>query len=138
MYTNATMPDSDWLQNEAGLISDWQPQYLEIKLKDYYRITCNNVREVFYMRPTNAQIEQFIKTGEYSHTDRTGRNRRIASPVTSAEERAYLFKMAQAKQLTYDISRGRAAIVGDGNVICADSADCLKQLGLYQRTEFTI
>lgn len=138
MYENATIPTADWLRNEAGLISDWQPQYLEIKLKDYYRITCNNVREVFYMRPTNAQIEQFVQTGEYSHTDRTGRIRRVASPVTGAEERAYLFKLAQAKQLIYDISRGRAAIVGDGNTICDDSAGCLKQLGLYQRTEFAV
>ena len=45
--------------------------------------------------------------------------------------------MAQAKQLLYDISKGRAALEGS-STIADDSADCLKELGLYQRTEFTI
>ena len=138
MYETATIPSTDWLLNEAGLISEWTPQYTQIKLKEYYRITCNNVREVFYMRPTSEQIEQFIQAGEYSHTDSLGRIKRIASPVKSAEERAYLFKMAQAKQLIYDLAKGRAAVVEGVNEISPDSLDCLKELGLYQRTEFTV
>lgn len=138
MYENATIPTTDWLQNEAGIINTWDSQYTKVKLNDYYRITCNNVRKVFYLRPTNAQIEEFIQTGKYTHTDTLGNIRTIASCITSLEERAYIFKMAQAKQLLYDISKGRAAVLEGSSTIADDSADCLKELGLYQRTEFTI
>jgi hypothetical protein len=138
MYENTTKPDSDFLKNEAGLdISVYAPAELTKRINEYYLNICNAVRELYYLKPTRANVETYIVSGSYDYTDFCGIVTTVECPVSDSAERAYLFKMAQARQLQYDMNAGRAAMLRGEDMkfnLCQDTVSIIKSLGLYQRT----
>ena len=140
MFKNITQLDDGFLNTELGFTFEGyslKPNDKKTLYRDYYFLTCNSIRRFFYLKPTNSQIEEYIKNGTYTHTDSLGNRYDVTCPIPSEEERKYFFKMAAAKQLMFDIPSGRAAMLRGENIstnLCRDAIDYIKQLGLYQRT----
>lgn len=130
MFGNATIIDDSFMKSELNFDFtgyQMQPKERTILYRENYLNVCNAVREMFYLRPTNRHIEDFIEDGYYTHTDSLGITREILCPVDEKEDRVYLFKLAQAKKLKDNLKMGTREIP-------QDAIDCIKQLGLYQRT----
>lgn len=101
--------------------------------KNYYDITCNSVASINKYLLTGEEIEEFLETG---HTHRMWG---INSPVKSADERKRLFKLAQGKQLMFDIDNSRLAMIANADLdrlICPETLSILKRLGLEQKVRF--
>lgn len=97
------------------------------KFNDYYYAICDYIREVFYLEPSNEQIESYLLNGVIEEH---------ICPITDAEERVYVFKRAMAKQLIFDMTNGRGAMMRDDSQhfnVCPDTYGAIKSLGLYQR-----
>lgn len=133
-----TIPDTDWLKNNMGWNSPWSSAYTAIKLNNYYDILCSIIYENFYLHPTDDQIEEYIANGTYTHTDTLDNKTVVTCKITTAEKRISLFKKAFAAQLIYDCENGRMASIGESETYAPDTVNCLKRLGLWQRTVFTI
>lgn len=132
MFENATLLTSDWLDsNITGNAPKWTAAFFSIKTKEYYNKICNYIKTNFYLRPTTAQIEEYIANGTYTHTDTLDNETVVTCKITAADERIYWFKMAQAYQLVYDCDNGLSDM-------CEDTKNCLLNLGIYQRTATTI
>lgn len=142
MFTNGTMTmlDDNFLRDETSFNLDGyglMPSDKKIKYKECYFLICNAITKLFYLRPTRQQIETYIAEGEYTHVDTLLKENLVECKIKDAEERVYLFKLAQAKQLEYDKISGRAAMLRGENMstnLCPDAIDCIKQLGLFRRT----
>lgn len=140
MFENITQLNDGFLNTELGFTFEGynlKPNDKKILYRDYYFLTCNAIRRMFYLKPSNSQIEEYLKNGTYTHTDSLGVKHDVVCQVESEEERKYFFKMATAKQLLYDMPSGRAAMLRGENMstnLCRDAIDYIKQLGLFQRT----
>lgn len=139
MFDNSTMLTKEWLLNEMSYEMEGFPKWQENKFKDYYTIICGFIRDRHFLRLSPAEIEEYITNGEYTYTSADiGEVVKITCNITDKDERAYYFKLAQAKQLIYDFNNGRAAMIRGEDMrygVCADTINALKILGLRQRTE---
>lgn len=123
-----TLLTKDFLTNEMAFDSGMNASLETAKFNDYYYAVCDYIREVFYLEPTNEEIEQIIETGVLDT---------FVCPITDQSERQYVFKRAMAKQFIFDMVNGRGAMMRDdlqGFNICLDTQSAIKSLGLYQRT----
>ena len=123
-----TLLTKDFLTNDMAYESKLPASMETAKFNDYYYAVCDYIREVFYLEPTNEQIEQIIETGILGV---------FKCPITDKTEREYVFKRAMAKQFIFDMVNGRGAMMRDdlqGFNICLDTQSAIKSLGLYQRT----
>lgn len=101
--------------------------------KNYYDITCNSVASINKYLLTSDEIEEFLETG---HTRRMWG---INSPIKSVDERKRLFKLAQGKQLMFDIDNSRLAMIANADLnrlVCPETLILLKRLGLEQKVRF--
>lgn len=137
MFNNATKLTVDWLKNNEGYAVPGSDTFQRTKFTDYYVSTCAYIREHHYLRLTPEQIEIYITVGEVEYDE----DITLTCRITDATERADLFRSAQAKQLIYDCTAGRASMLrgeDQKTAVCPDFVDRLKMLGLYQRTPNTI
>lgn len=126
-----TILTDEFLKEELDL--NLETANTEKVYKNYYRITCDNVARINKYLLTSEEIEEFLETG---HTKRMWA---INSPIKSAEERKRLFKLAQGRQLMFDIDNSRLAMVVNADlerIVCPESLVLLKQLGLEQKVRF--
>lgn len=136
MFKHATLLSKDFLRNELGYKMPLDAATQKAKFKDYYISTCAYIREHHYLKLPPAAIEEYLLMGEYVYDDFN----RITCPITYADERKYYLLFAMGKQLIYDFSGGRGAMIrGSDNRfnLCTDFVDTIKLLGLYQRTPTT-
>lgn len=137
MFDNITKLTGDFIKNETTLNLGMSPKGVEIKFREYYFNACNAIAELHYLKPTREQIEELLSFGEFEHVDSCGVKIVVSCPVSGEAERKYYFKMAQARQLHYDMLSGRGAMLrgeDDKYNLCPDAVDYIKRLGLYQRT----
>jgi len=127
MFENATKLTADFLKNELEFKTEMTAKLEKVKFNEYYMISCDIIKNNFYLEPTPEQIETYITTGAYTHTDTLDNETIVTCPITDLATRTYLFQMAQAKQLIHDFDNGRGTINDDVYIY-------IKQLGLYQRT----
>lgn len=127
IFENATILSRPFLRNEAGL--DLQNSQDEVIYKNYYIDMCNAVADLHHLKPSRLNIEELIEKGFFE-----GNAGRIGeSNIKDFAEREYLFLMAQAKQLRYDINGGRGGMIRgeDGRFnLCPDAWAILHSLGL--------
>lgn len=132
LYKDATMLTQDFLRNEFGYSIDNESD--KIIYKNYYNNICSAITsKLNVFAPTSTEIEEILTNGK------TSRLYRFQSLIETEQERKYLFLMAQAKQLKYDIDNGRANNIrgeSEGNNICKDSVDLLDRIGLVQKVRF--
>lgn len=134
MFTDRTMLTSDWLKNNADFEIKGTQQQQDNKFRQYYIDVCNYVNRHFYMKPTSLDIEEYIDTGLMTFGDTIH-----SCKIKDRAEREYLFLLAQAKQLIYDYTNGRGAMIrgeDKGYNVNEDFKDIISSLGLYQRTIF--
>lgn len=114
LYKNATMLDRDFLQNEFGY--DLGVAEDNIIYKNYYNYIINAIYENDIYRPSAQDVEKIIS--RYGN------------------EGVYLFLMAQAYQLKYDMDNGRNAMIRgeDGSLdLNRDTEQCLRRIGLLRK-----
>lgn len=139
MFDLATKLTADFLLNNYDHKTGLKGKTEEALFNDYYLNICLAIQECFYLKPTMAQIEEYILNGTYTHIDSLDNETDVICPVTVLADRQYLFRAAQSKQLIYDTLNGRANMIrGETMNLCKDSIGILKTLGLYQRTYCTI
>jgi hypothetical protein len=133
MFETSTLLTADFLKNEMGYTMPGDASFQKAKFKAYYVSTCAYIREHHYLKLTPANIEAYLSAGEFIYDEFNT----ITCSISTADEREYYFKLAMAKQLIYDFTGGRGAMLrGADNRfnVCADFVDPIKMLGLYQRS----
>ena len=130
MLENATQLTQDFLNNNTTLSLDPLPPALQgVKFDEYYFITCNMIRRHNVLKPSFEQIESFLLRGLLSTPIGS-----IHSPIASAEGRKHIFRLAQARQLEYDVINGRGAMLREEDTQvtsdCKDAITLLDSIGL--------
>lgn len=136
MFKHATLLTADFLRNELGYHMPLDAATQKAKFKDYYISTCAYVREHHFLKLTPAALEEYLQAGEYTYNAQA----RIKCPLAHEDERKYYFMFAMGKQLIYDFTNGRGAMIRGADKsfnLCDDFVDTIKMLGLYQRTPTT-
>lgn len=139
IYGNATLLDDDWLRNECAYeLSELSPLQRKAIYKQYYLSICSAINALFYLKPSSAQIEALLENPNY-YAQRTCRcaNGGLSTNVINADERRYLFLMAQYDQLVFDIANGRTSMLrGEDKkwIVAPDALDKLDMLGFCQKT----
>lgn len=127
LYKNCTMLTDGFLASEFGYRLD--TEYKNVVYKNYYVNICDAVYQLNAFRPTSDEIEEILTNGKAQRFDQ------FKSNIETELERKYLFLLAQAKQLKYDIDNGRAGMIRGENKsfnICEDSKQLLTRVGLIQ------
>lgn len=125
LYKDRTILTQEFLEVEFGFRVD--SEYPEIIFKNYYVNICDAIFQLNVFRPTSEEIEEILTNNQAK------RFSQFKGQISVEKERKYLFLLAQAKQLKYDIDNGRANMIrGESFNLCEDSKQLLTRIGLVQ------
>ena len=135
MLENATMLDNNFMLNEVGYKLSLTDKEEKNLFKDYYIKTCNYIYENHFTRPTPQTIERVL-SGLYLPTDKLNS---IICSIDDINFRKYLFKLAMAKQIIYDLENGRVTMQRADQTydVCPEFKSNLSFLGFVQTGKFS-
>lgn len=135
MLEDATMLDNNFMLNEVGYKLSLTDKEEKNLFKDYYIKTCNYIYENHFTRPTPQTIERVLN-GLYLPTDKLNS---IICSIDDINFRKYLFKLAMAKQIIYDLENGRVTMQRTDQTydVCPEFKSNLSFLGFIQTGKFS-
>ena len=135
MLEDATMLDNNFMLNEVGYKLSLTDKEEKNLFKDYYIKTCNYIYENHFTRPTPQTIERVLN-GLYLLTDKLNS---IICSIDDINFRKYLFKLAMAKQIIYDLENGRVTMQRTDQTydVCPEFKSNLSFLGFIQTGKFS-
>lgn len=135
MLEDATMLDNNFMLNEVGYKLSLTDKEEKNLFKDYYIKTCNYIYENHFTRPTPQTIERVLN-GLYLPTDKLNS---IICSIDDINFRKYLFKLAMAKQIIYDLENGRVTMQRTDQTydVCPEFKSNLSFLGFVQTGKFS-
>ena len=135
MLEDATMLDNNFMLNEVGYKLSLTDKEEKNLFKDYYIKTCNYIYENHFTRPTPQTIERVLN-GLYLPTDKLNS---IIFSIDDINFRKYLFKLAMAKQIIYDLENGRVTMQRTDQTydVCPEFKSNLSFLGFVQTGKFS-
>lgn len=130
MLENATMLDNDFMLNEVGYKLSLTDKEEKNLFKDYYIKTCEFIYENHFTRPSQKTIEMVLN-GLYLPTSKLNS---IVCTIDDMDFRKYLFKLAMAKQIIYDLENGRVTMQRTEQTydVCPEFRSNLSFLGFVQ------
>lgn len=146
VFENATMLTDDFLKNECAYeLTDMSPSQRKAIYRQYYINMCMAISDLFYLKPSQREIEELLTTtvisrkwGErYWSPLVCKETHRLPTGMMDADERKYVFLMAQYDQLVFDIANGRTTMLRGEDMkwkIAPDALSKLDMLGFCQRT----
>lgn len=135
MLEDATMLDNNFMLNEVGYKLSLTDKEEKNLFKDYYIKTCNYIYENHFTRPSLKTIERVLN-GLYLPTDKLNS---IICSIDDINFRKYLFKLAMAKQIIYDLENGRVTMQRTDQTydVCPEFKSNLSFLGFIQTGKFS-
>lgn len=135
MLEDATMLDNNFMLNEVGYKLSLTDKEEKSLFKDYYIKTCNYIYENHFTRPTPQTVERVLN-GLYLPTDKLNG---IICSIEDTQLRKYLFKLAMAKQIIYDLENGRVTMQRTDQTydVCPEFKSNLSFLGFVQTGKFS-
>ena len=135
MLENATMLDNNFMLNEAGYKLSLTDKEEKNLFKDYYLKTCEFINRNHFTNPNIDTIESVLD-GRHIPVDKINS---IICSIDSTDLRKYLFKMAMAKQIIYDLENGRVTMQRTDQTynVCPEFNSNLSFLGFVQTGKYS-